>query len=210
MYNIPYFKEADNAVVLQFLKEHSFATVIGCHNNIPVATQLPLLIEERDGKLFLLGHLMRQTDHHKAFEANPQVLCIFTGPHAYVSASWYTQPQQASTWNYMTVHARGPMVFTNEEKLRHILEQTTNHYEGSENTPGGYQQLPSHYIDKLIGAIAGFEIEVQKLEHVFKLSQNRDAESYHNIIQQLEQGDANAKGIAQQMQKRAAQLHSKQ
>ena len=209
MYNIPYFKESDPEVVLQFLKDHSFATLIGCHNNIPVATQLPLLIEQREGKLFLLGHFMRQTDHHKAFENNPEVLCVFTGPHAYVSASWYKQPQQASTWNYMTVHARGKMTFTDEGKLRQILEQTTTHYEGAENTAGGYHQLPTHYIDKLISAIVGFEIEVKSLENVFKLSQNRDVESYQAIIQQLQQGDANAQGIAAEMQKRAAQLHIK-
>ena len=206
MYNIPYFKEQDQQVVLNFMREHSFAMLIGCSGNTPAATQLPLLMEEREGKLFLLGHFMRSTDHHKAFENNNEVLCVFTGPHAYVSASWYTQPQQASTWNYMTVHARGRMAFTNEDKLRDILEQTTTHY-GGENTAGGYHQLPPHYIDKLIGAIVGFEIEVESMEHVFKLSQNRDAESYNNIIHHLQQGDANAKGIAAEMQKRAAQLH---
>ncbi len=207
MYNIPYFKEPDQQVILQFMREHSFAMVIGCHGNFPAATQLPLLIEERESKLFLLGHFMRNTDHHKAFENNPEVLCVFTGPHAYVSASWYKQPQQASTWNYMTVHARGKMAFTDEEKLRDILQKTTTYYEGSENTAGGYHQLPSHYIDKLIGAIAGFEIEVESLQNVFKLSQNRDAESYHSIINHLQQGDAGAHGIAGEMQKRAEDLH---
>lgn len=207
MYNIPYFKEPDQQVVLNFMREHSFALLIGCYNNIPAATQLPLLMEEREGKLFLLGHFMRSTDHHRAFERNNEVLCVFTGPHAYVSASWYTQPQQASTWNYMTVHARGKMVFTDEEKLREILERTTTHYEGSENTAGGYHQLPAHYIDKLIGAIVGFEIEVESLENVFKLSQNRDTQSYQNIIHQLQQGDAGAQGIATEMEDRAKVLH---
>ena len=209
MYNIPYFKEQDSQVVLNFMRDHSFAMLIGSDGNIPAATQLPLLLEEREGKLFLLGHFMRNTDHHKAFSNNNEVLCVFTGPHAYVSASWYTQPQQASTWNYMTVHARGKMAFTNEEKLRDILERTTTHYEGGENTAGGYQQLPVHYIDKLIGAIVGFEIGVESLENVFKLSQNRDAASYQNIICQLQKGDLNAQGIATEMQKRTEQLHGK-
>jgi transcriptional regulator len=209
MYNIPYFKEPDQQVVLNFMRDHSFAMLIGNDGNKPAATQLPLLLEEREGKLFLLGHFMRNTDHHKAFSNNNEVLSVFTGPHAYVSASWYTQPQQASTWNYMTVHARGKMAFTNEEKLRDILERTTTHYEGGENTAGGYQQLPAHYINKLIGAIVGFEIEVESLENVFKLSQNRDAESYQNIICQLQKGDLNAQGIATEMQKRTEQLQDK-
>ena len=207
MYNIPHFKESDQQVILQFMREHSFALVIGCHGNTPVATQLPLLMEERDGKLFLLGHFMRSTDHHKAFEKNREVLCVFTGPHAYVSASWYTNPQQASTWNYMTVQARGKMVFTDEEKLREILERTTTHYEGGEQTAAGYHQLPSHYIDKLIGAIVGFEIEVTALENTFKLCQNRDAVSYQNIMRHLQNGDAEAQAIAAEMQKRTGQMH---
>ena len=75
MYNLPYFKENDPQVVLQFMREHPFAVLSGCSAaNKPVATQVPLLIEERDGKLFLQGHIMRQTDHHKAFESNPEVL----------------------------------------------------------------------------------------------------------------------------------------
>ena len=61
--------------------------------------------------------------------------------------------------------------------------------------------MPAHYIDKLIGAIVGFEIGVESLEHVFKLSQNRDMESYNNIIHHLQQGDANAIGTAAEMQK---------
>lgn len=207
MYNIPYFKEPDEQVIIEFMRAHSFAMLIGCNGNLPAATQLPLLIEEREEKLFLTGHFMRNTDHHKAFINNAEALCIFTGPHAYVSAGWYTQPQQASTWNYMTVHARGKLVFTTEAQLRKILEHTTAHYEGGEHTAAGYHQLPAHYIDKLIGAIVGFEIEVESLHNVFKLSQNRDAQSYHSIIHHLNEGDANAQGIATEMQQRIEKLH---
>ena len=80
MYNIPYFKEQDQGVVLQFMQAHPFAILIGAADNWPAATQVPLLIEERDGKLFLLGHFMRNTDHHKTIQKNNQVMCLFTGP----------------------------------------------------------------------------------------------------------------------------------
>jgi transcriptional regulator len=66
-----------------------------------------MLVEERDGKLILHGHIMRKTDHHKAFHENPQALVVFTGPSSYVSATWYTNPHMGSTWNYMSVHLRG-------------------------------------------------------------------------------------------------------
>ena len=202
MYNIPYFKEQDKAVVLQFMQVHPFAILIGAASSWPAATQVPLLIEERDDKLFLLGHFMRNTDHHKAIQQNNHVLCLFTGPHAYVSASWYTQPKQASTWNYMTVQAKGILSFTDKATLQNILHKTTMLFEGGEHTPAAYQQLSPEYIDKLINAIVGFEIEVTSIEHVFKLSQNRDAESYQNIITQLQTGDKDAMAIAEEMEKR--------
>ena len=99
MYNLPYFKEKDQQVVLDFIHQHPFAFIAGCsEDGKPVATQIPVFIDEREGKLFLSGHMMRNTDHHKAFEHNPNVLAVFTGAHTYVSASWYEDKKQGSTW----------------------------------------------------------------------------------------------------------------
>ena len=93
MYNLPYYKEQDVEEVMQFIREHPFAFLAGSDAaNNPVATQIPVFIDEKDGKIFLTGHIMRNTDHHKAFEQNSSVLAVFTGPHTYVSATWYTKP----------------------------------------------------------------------------------------------------------------------
>ena len=132
MYNLPYFKEADQKVVLEFMRKNPFVFLTGADvENKPVATQVPVFIDERDGKLFLSGHIMRKTDHHRAFEQNPNVLAVFTGPHTYVSASLYTNPLQGSTWNYMSVHARGDVSFASEQELRAILKRTTSHFENN-------------------------------------------------------------------------------
>ena len=95
MYSLPYFKENDEKLVKEFIRKNPFAMLIGCADQNPVATQVPLLIHERDGRMLLKGHIMRNTDHHKAFESNQNVLCVFTGAHTYVSASWYSNPQTA-------------------------------------------------------------------------------------------------------------------
>lgn len=206
MYNVPHFKEPDEQKIKTFMQQHPFAMVIGALNNIPVATQVPLLMEERDGQTFLKGHIMRNTDHHKAFAQNNQVLCVFSGAHTYVSASWYTNPQVASTWNYMSVHARGLLSFLPEEALFHILKNTTAHFENNDHSPALFESLPADYVQRLAKAIVGFEIAVTELAHVFKLSQNRDQESYHNIIHQLQQGNADAQIIATEMQQRTTQV----
>jgi len=208
MYSLPYFKEQDTEVIHTFMREHPFAVVTGCTANEPVATQLPLLIEWREQKLFLIGHMMRKTDHHLAFEKNQQVLVLFTGPDTYVSASWYTDPVEASTWNYMTLQVKGTLQFLPPEDLPSILQRTTAIFENDPESPSLFEKLPEKYVQSLSKAIIPFEIEVTAINNVFKLSQNRDAQSYDRIIHELLKGNADAKNIAEEMQKRRTQLFS--
>ena len=211
MYNLPYFKEEDQEVVLKFMRDHPFVFLTGVNEeNKPVATQVPVFIDEKEGKLFLTGHIMRNTDHHKAFEQNPSVLAVFTGPHVYVSGTWYSNPQQASTWNYMSVHAKGTIRFGNEEDLIAILKRLTLHYENN-NTASTtiFDNLPSEYTGPLMKAIVAFEVEITSVENVFKLSQNRDEESFHNIMSKLNEQGSDGKFIAGEMKKIQQQLFGK-
>ncbi|MBA4139344.1 MAG: FMN-binding negative transcriptional regulator [Segetibacter sp.] len=203
MYNIPYYKADDDRQVLEFMQKNSFVILTGCDaENKPVATHVPVLVEEREGKVFLVGHVKRQADHHKAFVQNANVLVIFTGPHAYVSASWYNNQKQASTWNYLTVHAKGALRFLDEEALVNVLKRTTAHFENNPDSPSLVEHLDPAYVERLMKAIVAFEIEVKDIDHVFKLSQNRDEESYRSIVSQLQKGDNEAKQVAEMMQQR--------
>ena len=208
MYNLPYFKEDDKNLVLEFIHQHPFAFLSGCdENHKPVATQIPVFIEERKEGVFLTGHMMRQTDHHKAFENNPHVLCVFSGPHTYVSATWYSNPHQASTWNYMSVHAKGRIRFLDDEALVDVLKKTSLHFEnGNADSATVFDNLPADYRNRLMKAIIAFEVEVTEIGNVFKLSQNRDKESYEHIIQKLDAQDEDGKFIAAEMEKRKTKL----
>ncbi len=208
MYNLPYYKSLNTPELISFMKEHSFATLMGCEGNKVAATQVPLLIEEREGKLFLMGHIMRKQDHHLALETNPEVLALFTGPHVYVSATWYSNPHQASTWNYMSVHARGTLRFLDDKGLIEVLRKLTLHFENNESTTTIYDNLTPEYVAPLLKSIVGFEIEVTAIENVFKLSQNRDRESYKNIIQELSKQAGDGQKIAEIMQQRESQLYN--
>jgi transcriptional regulator len=211
MYNLPYFKEEDREIVLEFMRTHPFVFLAGVdEENKPVATQVPVFIDERDGTLFLTGHIMRNNDHHKAFEKNPNVLAVFTGPHVYVSATWYDNPHQASTWNYMSVHAKGAIRFGNYDDLVAILKRLTLHYENN-NTASTtvFDNLSSSYKEPLMKAIVAFEVEVTAIHNVFKLSQNRDEKSFNNIIAKLEGQGSDAQFIAKEMRKRQQQLFGK-
>ena len=202
MYSLPYFKAENEKEVIDFMHQHPFITLTGVDSNRePVATHVPVLIEERQGKLFLLGHIMKQTDHHKAYTQNTNVLAIFTGPHTYVSASWYKDQKQAGTWNYLAVHAKGKLLFLNEGALLDILKRITAHFENNPSSPSLFEHLAPEYINRLAKAIIAFVIEVTEIAHVFKMSQNRDKESYQNIVENLQKGDYEAQSVAAIMEK---------
>jgi transcriptional regulator len=192
LYNIPYFKANDPREVIEFMKANPFAMLCGIdEKGFPVASHLPLLLEERDGRLFLEGHSMKKQDHTDAWYRNSNVLAIFSGPHTYVSASWYTNQQVASTWNYQAVHASGQLRMLDEEALHAVLTRVTRTFE-SPDSPSLVERMYPAYVKQMMKAIVAFEIEVCSIEHVFKLSQNRDAHSYDNIINHLRERDPEA------------------
>lgn len=208
MYSFSYFKEKDKQVVLDFMEEHPFVLLTGSFaSGKQVATQIPVVVEERDGELFVQGHLMRNTDHHKAFAENPNALVVFTGPSTYVSASWYTNPQIGSTWNYMSVHISGQLTFMSSDELIRLMRKFTLKFEGGNTeSPTVYDNLPDAFLDKMMPAIVGFEIKADHIDNVFKLSQNRDEKSYVNILAKLEELGGNSALIAEEMKKRKLEL----
>lgn len=208
MYNFSYFKEKDQDRILDFMKANPFAFLTGSSiSGDQVATQIPLLTDIRDGELFLQGHIMRKTHHHKAFMENQKVLTVFTGPNAYVSATWYSNPNMGSTWNYMSVHVQGVMRFMSNDELINLMKKFTLHFERNNNeSPTIFDNLPDSYLDKMMPAIVGFEIKADHIDNVFKLSQNRDEQSYVNIIAELEKQGGNSALIASEMQKRKDEL----
>ena len=203
MYKFPYYTEEDQAKVTAFMKNNSFAMLTGFGEQYPVTTHIPLEVEvQEDGKIFLSGHMMKKTDHHLAFEKNNNVLVIFNGPHAHISASWYTDPLIGSTWNYMVVHAKGKIKFKDEQGTYNAVKDITNKYEGPDSA-AAFDKLPKEYIEHMVKAIVGFHIEVESIENTFKLSQNRDKESQKNIIEELKKrGDSNSRIIAEEMESR--------
>jgi len=180
----------------------------GCDfENKPVVTQLPVFIEEIKGRKVLRGHIMKNTDHHKAFAQNSNVLAVFTGPHCYVSATWYENPHEASTWNYMSVHAKGIIRFGTPEELVAILKRLTLYYEdGNTESTTVFDNLSPAYLEPLVKAIVSFEIEVTSIENVFKLSQNKKVKSYDNIITELKKRGGDSEEIGTIMEQRRSKL----
>ncbi|MEP7228666.1 MAG: FMN-binding negative transcriptional regulator [Ginsengibacter sp.] len=202
MYKLPHFTEEDEDAIFDFMNKNSFAIIAGYDGNFPVATHVPMDIKKEGGKIFLTGHMMKNTDHHKAFLQNENVLVIFNGPHCYVSASWYPKKEVASTWNYIDVHAKGKIKFTDEDGTKKIIESITDKYEGTESD-AAFRKLPAEYVDRLVKAIIGFTVEISAIGNVFKLSQNHEFATRKSIVKHLnERVDEDSLMIAKEMEKR--------
>ncbi|HRO08896.1 MAG TPA: FMN-binding negative transcriptional regulator [Saprospiraceae bacterium] len=208
MYNINYFKEKDKQSIMDFIEDYPFAFMTGSFlSGMQVATQIPILSEQRNGELYFQGHIMRNTDHHKAFAENPEALLVFSGPNCYVSASWYSNPATASTWNYMSVHVSGQVNFMSDNKFIEFMRKLTLKFENYDTlSPTIYDNLSDQYLSRMLPAIVGFEIKAEQFENVFKLSQNMDKNSYISIISKLLERGGFSALIANEMLKRKNEI----
>ena len=200
MYDIPYFKANNHQEVIDFMQANPFVTICGVdENGFPVATHIPVLIKVENEQIIISGHIMRKQDHAIAFEKNNNVLVIFSAPSAFVSAGWYTTKNMGSTWNYQTVHARGSIDIKDNAHLRQLLTDLTLHFEKDSESPTQVKNLSEKYMEQNMKAIYSFDIVVKDLQHVFKLSQNRDEASHENIQKELNKGDYACKHMAAAM-----------
>src|SRR5262249_28452780 len=141
--------------------------------------------------------------------ANPQwqqaggqiALVVFSGPHAYISPAWYEADHVVPTWNYVAVHAYGPVqVIEDKGALLDIVQKTMGVYEQAMPQPWSFDRS-SAFADRLLAQIVGFRIEIQKLEGKWKLNQNHPVERRKKVMRALlKQGDENARAIAAVMQ----------
>jgi transcriptional regulator len=200
------YQENDREKILSFMKENSFAIVVTVREGLPVASHIPLAIERNQyGEDVLIGHISRGNDQKNSLLEGTKLLCIFPGPHAYISPRWYTQ-LNVPTWNYISVHAYGTLRIMEGEELKAALSRLVNTYEQQMPNPMKLEDLPEKMFNDDVRGIIGFEIKIEELQAAFKLSQNRDAESYSNVIEQLHSGDAAAKQVANAMEERKSQL----
>jgi transcriptional regulator len=194
------FLETDAETVFNFIEQNSFATLVSFDGEKPVATHVPLLIEQADENTFYLtGHVARANPHWKLFDETREALAIFAGAHAYISPRWYDVPEQnVPTWNYQSIHVYGkPQIIEEKSRLIDLLGRLIAKFEP--NTGYSLETIAPEVVEKLLKGIVGFQIEVSRFEASFKLSQHRP-EFHAGVIAGLsENGDENSLAIAEAM-----------
>ena len=180
-----HFAQDDRRAMVELIGHYGFATLVTTVDGALFATHLPMLLEpEASGAEVLLGHVARANPQWKGFDGETQALAVFEGPHAYVSPTWYTKPEQSvPTWNYAVVHATGsPRVIEDAERTRGVIARLLAQYEGDGPGAWSIDRLPSDYASGQLRGIVAFEMPIDRLQGKFKLNQNKTAEDRRGVI----------------------------
>lgn len=169
---------------------YPFAVLISPSGDSIEATHLPFLVDPARGpRGMLLGHVARANPHWRRFDGAHEATAIFTGPHAYVSPSWYTDPQTVPTWNYAVVHAHGrPAVIDEKRRVLDMLEALVSRHESALEPPWTLARSGPD-LHAQLDHIVAFEMPITRLEGKFKLSQNRSAADRRGVANRLAAGD---------------------
>ncbi|WP_400260873.1 FMN-binding negative transcriptional regulator [Sphingobacterium sp. SG20118] len=187
MYTPNHFQFTDKAEIVAFMKQYSFATIVTVKDSIPIATQLPFIIEDSQDKLILGSHFAVANEQSKYIGATTS-LVIFTEPHAYISPVHYDKLESVPTWDYIAVHAYGKAKIVEDEtaKLK-ALEQMIQFYE--KDYLQQWESLPDKFKKGMIRGIVAFELEVTDLQGQKKLSQNKTETERHRITEHLSKSE---------------------
>lgn len=201
MYTPDIYKNENQEEIELFLKENSFGILINQTNGKLCATHIPLELDSnKDGKQILHGHLSKENPQWKGFAENDQILAVFSGPHSYISSSWYDH-ENVPTWNYIAVHVYGKIKILEGEAVIESLKKLTDKYEAQSENPVRVENLSKKTMMQTRGIVA-FEIEITEIQATKKMSQNRDDKNYKNIITQLEKTEnTQAVAVAKEMAK---------
>lgn len=201
MYIPASFVKADPQELHDFIAAHSFGTLVSHSEDEPAASHIPFLLDRNvapHGRL--TGHVARANPQWKTLE-DSRVLVIFSGPHTYISPAWYTAKNVVPTWNYVAVHVYGRVrLVSDPDRLLDILRRTVDVYEASRSEPWSLDEPDDDFVRGLLDAIVGFDIEIERIEGKWKLSQNHDEERRRRVIDELRAaGSANDIAIADLM-----------
>ena len=177
MYLPSHFKITDKEDIFAFIEANAFGQLITNVQGRPFSTHLPFLLSADRTRLF--AHVAKQNPQHAEIESQ-EALITFSGPHGYISPSWYSTPG-VPTWNYQAVHVYGQCKLINQpHEIKAIVGQLTHEYEAGYKSPWQPEYHPA-----MLNAIIGIEIEINEIQAKYKLSQNRPAQDQIQVIEQL-------------------------
>ncbi len=183
MYPPPYYIDNSPAFLAGVMREHSFAVLTTIGTDGLRATHLPFVLKDEGERGTLYGHLARQNPQAHDLDGSHEAMIMFSGPHAYISASWYDNPaRQVPTWNYISVQAKGYPVALPRADYMPEMEALVAQYE-----PEGDWQINNaqDYAEKIMAGIVYFKMEIESLQGARKMSANKNKNEHANVIKEL-------------------------
>lgn len=197
MYIPDKYRQEDPGRIRAFLEQNAFGILVSQGPEGPMATHLPLELQAGEaGPWALEGHFARANPQWRHLADGQSVLCIFNGPHAYVSSSWYRE-EEVPTWNYQAVHLRGTYRRQSDAELMASLHRLVDKYERDSQEPVSLHRLSEATLRQVRG-IVGFRIEAVRVEAAFKLSQGREGD-HGRITEELEKRGGLSAAVARAM-----------
>lgn len=189
MYTPPKFAETDTAVLRDFVDRHPFAILLTeTQTGDRAVSHVPAIFP--DGRTDVLYTHLAAANPQARTADGATATAIFSGPHGYISPSWYESAPAVPTWNYAAVHAVGTVrVLRREAERRAVLRALARRFEAPGPGAWDFDALPPDFRDSQMKAIVVLEIGVGKLTGKFKLSQNRPAEDRVAVVKHLERSD---------------------
>src|SRR5262245_30641523 len=200
------FRETNHEKLFEVIEQNSFGLLVSTFDGEPFASHLPLLLDRTiDPHGCLIGHMARANPQWEQADGQT-VLAVFSGPHAYISPTWYEAENVVPTWNYVAVHASGTFRAIHErDAMLEIVGKYVNFFEAALPNPWKFDP-DGEYSRKMGGAIVGFRIEISRLEGKWKLNQNHPRERREKVVRALHaSGATGSLAIADLMQQQLAE-----
>ncbi|SEA11803.1 negative transcriptional regulator, PaiB family [Microbulbifer marinus] len=187
MYTPKKFNQTDMGEMKGLIIDYPLATLVTYSNSGLDAHHIPLHLCEREGKIILQGHIAKANPLWREVDDGSNVLAVFNGPNCYISPNHYPTKSETGkavpTWNYVSVHAKGILSFIHDEKwIYEVIDRLTIQHEGTSEGAWSISDAPESYIEKMLPAIVGLEVEVTSLSGQWKLSQNQPERNRHGVI----------------------------
>lgn len=173
MYLPPQFRSDDPTLAADLMREHPLASLISTDGDgLPFVTHLPLHLEQREGRLWLLGHCAKPNPHWRYLQERPAALVTFLGPHAYLSPSVYPDVARVPSWNYLAVHCtvRSTLIEDRAAKDALLKKLIADHEPAY---AAQWRSLGEEFAGKMLAGIVGFELEVLQVQCKLKVNQHR-------------------------------------
>lgn len=191
MYIPKNFDEPRVDVLHELIRAQPLATLITLSSNGLNANHIPFHLSEGPSVFGTLrGHVARSNSVWSNCVTDVEALAVFQGPNAYITPSWYPTKSEngkaVPTWNYVVAHAYGTLrVIDDASWLRAHLEALTAHNESTFSEQWRVSDAPHDFIEKMIAAVVGIEIEITRLIGKWKVSQNQPSQNRSGVVQGL-------------------------